>query len=276
MLWRLNGFQGEAVMVKKSCVFINAVLVFLMLCVPGAARAISDIEAVNISGSQRMLTQRMMKDYLMIGADVKADKAHSELSESVDTFDSNLARLSGYSDSPDVNQGLEQVRLIWNNHKPHITAVPDKSRALVLLDENLQLLAACQQLVLKIEEQSPERNADIVNLSGRQRMLSQRIAKVYMALYWQLPGEQLQSELRVAESEFEDALQNLQGYSGNTPAIVQELNRVAVHWMFAKPGMDLSPDKPHASGNIFTTMNSIMDKMNGITKMYEVALNKRS
>ncbi|MCY0965159.1 type IV pili methyl-accepting chemotaxis transducer N-terminal domain-containing protein [Parathalassolituus penaei] len=246
------------------------VLVWLM-CLPLMVSALTDIEAVNVSGSQRMLTQRMMKDYLMIGADVKADQAKSELTASMARFDANLAALVAYSDSPDTNAGLELVASIWSGHKAHLQQDADKTTVVTLLDENLQLLAACQALVEKIENKSTQRNTEVVNLAGRQRMLSQRIAKAYMALYWQVPDPKLQAELDQAEAEFDTALTKLQAYSGNTNEINQELGRVAVHWKFARPGMDLSPDKPHAPGNIFTTMNSVMDKMNQITHLYEVA-----
>lgn len=261
---------------EKPLRFILLGWLWAVLAQPLVTQALTDLEAVNMSGSQRMLTQRMMKDYLMIGADVKPDLARIELSETTNLFEANLDTLADYSDSPDINQGLEQVHLIWQQHKPQILATPDKSRASALIDENLTLLKACQQLVERIEAQSLQHNADIVNLSGRQRMLSQRIAKVYMAMFWEVPNSELQAEFDTAQSEFASALATLQSYPDNTPAITQELGRVAVHWKFAQPGMDLSPDKPHAPGNIFITMNSVMDKMDTITHLYETALNNKA
>lgn len=45
--------------------------------------AISDAEAVNRAGMQRMLSQRIAKNYLMIGTDTRVDLAASQLDSSI-------------------------------------------------------------------------------------------------------------------------------------------------------------------------------------------------
>ncbi|MGB1092144.1 MAG: type IV pili methyl-accepting chemotaxis transducer N-terminal domain-containing protein [Oceanobacter sp.] len=261
-------------MTFRSQRFLSVFIALLLSMNIQQALAITDAEAVNISGSQRMLTQRMMKDYLMLGAGVKADKAQTELSASVERFESNLDVLTSYSDLPIINSQLEKVKAMWAEHKTGLLSLPDKEAAVALMKENLELLGACHQLVLNIEGQSAQRNADIVNISGRQRMLSQRIAKAYMALYWGVPSTELESEFKNAQNQFADALAKLKAFDGNSTDIGIELDRVSVHWKFAQPGFELGEGKHPVPGNIFTTMNSIMDKMNDITKQYELLLNK--
>ena len=49
-----------------------------LVSVPSLAQ-LSDSEAMNMTGLQRSLTQRMAKNYLMLGADVRVDAAQRQL-----------------------------------------------------------------------------------------------------------------------------------------------------------------------------------------------------
>ena len=50
---------------------------------------ISDAEAVNRAGMQRMLSQRIAKTYLMIGTDTRVDLAASQLDNSIANVEEN-------------------------------------------------------------------------------------------------------------------------------------------------------------------------------------------
>ena len=55
--------------------------------------AISDAEAVNRAGMQRMLSQRIAKNYLMIGTDTRVDLAASQLDSSIASLEENAQLL---------------------------------------------------------------------------------------------------------------------------------------------------------------------------------------
>ena len=80
-------------------------LLVLLLLLPGvgvsqAAERLNDAEAVNYAGSLRYLSQRVMKNYLAVGAAIRPDKAHQQLDESVAEFEQHLQQLTGSSLSP--------------------------------------------------------------------------------------------------------------------------------------------------------------------------------
>ncbi|WP_312928341.1 type IV pili methyl-accepting chemotaxis transducer N-terminal domain-containing protein, partial [Stutzerimonas nitrititolerans] len=55
----------------------------LLACSQPGQAAISDAEAVNRAGMQRMLSQRIAKSYLMLGTETRAEVAVVQLDQSI-------------------------------------------------------------------------------------------------------------------------------------------------------------------------------------------------
>jgi chromosome segregation ATPase len=246
-----------------------------LLC-PSAGAAIGDAEAMNLSGMQRMLSQRIAKSYLMIGADVRSDQAVQQLDQSVARFESNYQALSEYAPSAEITAALEQVGLTWQRYRELALSRPEPQQALSLLQLSDQLLAQSEALVKLIEAHTGNAGARLVNRSGRQRMLSQRIAKLYLALSWKLPAEGLEQQLQQATTEFEAAQQELLAAEQNTPQIAAALKKVEAQWRFARAGFQLSADSRYVPTVITTTTETLLWQMNDLTSAYEQVMQRES
>lgn len=139
---------------------------------------------MNLSGMQRMLSQRIAKSYLMIGAEVRSEQALQQLDQSVARFENNYQALAEYAPSAEIGAALEQVGESWQHYRELALSRPTREQAVLLLALSDQLLAQSEALVQLIEAHTGSAGARLVNRSGRQRMLSQRIAKLYLALSW--------------------------------------------------------------------------------------------
>ena len=69
----------------------------------------TDSEAMNMAGLQRSLTQRMAKNYLMIGADVRVDAAQRQLQETIQRFDASHKALTAYAPNAEIKAALNST-----------------------------------------------------------------------------------------------------------------------------------------------------------------------
>jgi hypothetical protein len=255
---------------------VTPCLLMLALLCPPAWAAIGDAEAMNLAGMQRMLSQRIAKSYLMIGAEVRSDVALQQLDQSVARFESNFLALSEYAPNAGIRAALEQAGSTWQAYRELALSRPSREQAVPLLQLSDQLLAQSEQVVVLIEQHTGSQNARLVNRSGRQRMLSQRIAKLYLAVSWHLPVDGLEAELRKATEEFETAQQELLGARQNTPQISQALQKVEAQWRFARAGFRLSADSQYVPTVITTTTETLLWQMNDLTSAYEQIMQQDS
>ncbi|MBM3391120.1 MAG: hypothetical protein FJY34_03990 [Betaproteobacteria bacterium] len=111
---------------------------------------------------------------------------------------------------------------------------------------------------------------EAINKAGRQRMLSQRMAKFYQAINWGVAPANGAAEMDKARKEFVAGLQELEGAPSNTPAIKDELALGRQQWIFFENALfNRAGEKKAAALNVATTSERILEVMNNATGMYE-------
>lgn len=231
--------------------------------------AISDAEAVNRAGMQRMLSQRIAKNYLMIGTDTRVDLAASQLDSSIASLEENAQLLGDYAPSDGIRKALDETTQTWHQYRQLALSRPDREQSVELLRLAERFLAQSEALVQEIERHSGNHAARLVNRSGRQRMLSQRIAMLYLAMSWKLPDQRLREDFDAAVAEFERGLEELNKAPQNTEAINRQLEQIAAQWRFARAGFSLADDSRFVPTVIVTTSDSLLRKIEQLTLDYE-------
>jgi hypothetical protein len=122
---------------------------------------------------------------------------------------------------------------------------------------------------LLLEQHSAKASGKLVNLSGRQRMLSQRMAMFYQAQAWGLKVPQATTELEKSRQEFITAMKTLQSASETTADIKAELLAAEAQWAFFDSALsNRAAGERKALLNVATTSERILEVMDKVTGMY--------
>jgi len=257
----------------KSFVLIIA-LIISSFSIPSFAEINSLSQAINESGRLRMLSQRMAKAYLLKAMDIQPEKAHAQFLSSFNKFESNLKDLTEFSSihlgSPAaIDATIKGIEVQWYQYKTELNKGANEFSAQNILALSDNTLMACEALVKELETTAERNSARWVNISGRQRMLSQRIAKLYSAISLSGDIARYDSGLKQAIYEFEVALDELMSSPDNTHFVNHKLKKVATQWKFSKQGFKIL-DKGNSTPLVISmTTESILKQMNDITALYE-------
>ncbi len=255
-------------MIKLKAVFLLTLLTILGLPMTSHAETDALSAAINKAGKQRMLSQRIAKSYFFLNEDVRPDKAREQLNASLAMFEQHHNELKSEIQDQEIQELFAFIDIALAEYSGLVSKPYDKSSGTEVLDLSETLLEVCQSVVAKLEQASKLKKAKLVNIAGRQRMLSQRIAKYYIAYQAGFRDPNSVEQLKKAVSEFETALNILVNSSQNTPKIATSLEKVDSLWRVVRKFF-MDQVRGGLPVTVFATTDSIMKEMNLITNMYE-------
>jgi hypothetical protein len=232
----------------------------------------SPSHAVDVAGKQRMYTQRMLKDYAMVGMGNTFDKPQEDLKKISANFQDHMESLLAYTKSEEVKKSLKKVEALWTPLKKTLLEKPSKDKVEQLQIDLDALLKASDETTKLFAKESGKVSGDTINKAGRQRMLSQRMASLYMLKVWEVNDPQFKTKLNDAMKLFKTSLEELEKSDLNTDEIKVLLAKVKRSFMFFEM-MNKSKSK-FVPTLIYKKSNDILVNMNSATQKY-VALEKK-
>ena len=173
-------------------------------------------EAVNRAGKLRMLSQRLVKLCALRWVDGLQAQRSAQLAESVKAVDDIISALDKSLSKASFGDLLEAVVTAWQKLSAVVTLLSLPAAAIEQLAEcdglAEALLTHADQLTRQLEIDGLVTTLHIINVSGRQRMLSQRFAKqalLGVLLSAQAGGDATRravAEVERTAAEFEQAL----------------------------------------------------------------------
>lgn len=225
------------------------------------------VKLIDVAGKQRMLSQRIAKDYLYIGEKVAVSKASRQLKASLDELVSAHKVLVDSINDPEITNLLSFVELSIEDFRATANEPFNLDNAQLIIDLSESMLEGSQYVVDSLKEKVKVKESAIVGKAGKQRMLAQRIAKYYIAYQAGIKDKNTIDQMKAAVAEFADAHKALMANPSNTPEINRRLNEIDRLWKIVYK-FYLNIEKGGLPLIVFNTTDDITKKMNTITEMY--------
>ncbi|WP_298540645.1 type IV pili methyl-accepting chemotaxis transducer N-terminal domain-containing protein [uncultured Aquimarina sp.] len=284
---------------KKNLTLRSMMLIFLTGLVAFGTNTISAQQsvkygmltfnkAVNISGKQRMLSQKMAKSYLYLVENPSDTKAKRDLLTSKIIFEKQNGIINQNSGYKVTKDRIAKVDAIWVEFKKLIETTPNYDNAKSIIDLNTDLLKATNDVVSAVIVESKGANQSdenlleddgssesdlelkkMIDMAGRQRMLSQRLALYYFANQTTLKTKNSEQMLNNVFNELDGAITMLLISNFNNEQIDEKLGVAMSKWEQVKNGKEKLMNQGFKPLEMYKISNDLTKAFNAVTSLYE-------
>ena len=257
---------------------------------------------INLSGKQRMLSQKMSKEVLLIHLNHEKQRQLTSLKATAALFDKTLTGLRDGDESlglpPTSSRRIlrqidQKIHPVWNPFHVHIKGIldtknvsPDQLEAIarlnpVLLSEMNKCVKLYEREAAKTGLKSDPSLAVTINLSGKQRMLTQKMSKEFLLIASRHHVEENRLNLQETYGLFERTLNGLLDgdptldlTGTKDPAIQTQLKKIQTLWEAFKPLVEPAAQTKHditadQIARVAELNLPLLTEMNTAVKMYE-------
>lgn len=242
--------------------------------VPAASTATAQIStavAINRAGRFRALSQRCAKAYCQLQQEVMPDNAKDVIASVQRLMQVGFEDLGRAGLSGEASKFLLSVQTEANGLNSMLGVLPTKAGIVAMSLQADKLLLSADSLTNALEATAKQPSAKLINTAGRQRMLSQRLAKNYFLGAAGAESKLSKDQLTADRSEFKLNLNTLSAAPVSTTSIRNELQLAQSQWVFFEGALNKKADM-ESLRIIVTTSDRLLEVNNNLVNFYEAAL----
>lgn len=191
------------------------------------------IQLIKNAGLQRMLTQRIMLYYLASKQDIDGDVSKKKLAEAIEQYETSLKYITQSDMNSDlINQQLEAAFDHWNALSAKLGNFEldqkEVDRMIRTADELFNIADKVALLYQDLGHKLSVGNA--INIAASQNVLTQRIAKSYVAMAYSQNAPKYRKELLNSVELFEEQMLSMARSSESTEEFRDAVNVMQTMW----------------------------------------------
>lgn len=227
--------------------------------------------AINRIARYRALSQRIAKAYTQLQLAVLPDQATSVMASARKLVRSGFEDLASVPWPADLAQQITEVHKSVDTLEALLVMPPTLQSVAAVAAQADRMLAVANTATEAFEKSSKASTAKLVNLAGRQRALSQRLAKNYFLLATGGDFKGARAQLASDADEFHKAMATLASAPLSTPAIRDELALGDGQWLFFSAALQRKADA-RGLADVATTSERLLEVTDRLTNLYDAAL----
>ena len=175
----------------------------LFLCSEVSANA--SAEDVHEVADICMYSQRILKDYALVGMGVTYHNPKEDLEANIKMVDKYFKDLKGHKDklNEQLNTEIQEIEQSWNAIKPEFQKTPDKAKMSDLHKKVEEYVVRCEAVAEDLAKDTGIKGEHDVVLVAELGMESQRLAALYLMKAWGVADPNYEEEVKQVVDETE-------------------------------------------------------------------------
>lgn len=223
------------------------------------------------AGTLRVQGQRVAKLYLQSGAGLNTAAARQQIELAIAQGDGELKRLEQrHGGQPALARSVGRSAAAWRELREIVQQPYDPAGAERVAQLAEELSNQASRLGLQLESGADGGAGRLIDLSTRQNMLAQRLARLYMQAYRGDRSQGLLVDMEQTRKEFDTGLRELEGAPENTGPARDALGLARQQWIFFDGAVRQTQAKA-AGGkplDVATTSERIQEVLAAVTARY--------
>lgn len=221
------------------------------------------------AGRLRLQSQRLAKLWLQAGLGIHSELARAKLSQGNAEFEREFADLARYATKESTQRSLQRVSELWIEFRAVLSLPYSKGTLRAVNHLADELMLATGKLTMQIEAQADNGSGRLLDLSLRQNMLAQRLARLYLMAQ---AGDRSHGQLvdiDQTRKEFATALTELLNARENTPANREALELARMQWMFFDRAIsEMQKGGDSRPQHVATASERILEVLDAVSRQY--------